>query len=324
LYETTHTERVVGPAELAAAFPDTILAHYDEPFNDHSYLPTFYLCRTARESITVALSGDGGDEVFGGYTRYRRLAAHAGGPPAANGRIRVWEPQPVEPGAGPVSVLIARARTTRRRLRRPRESSDVLADLLESCLRSTRLRPAARGPLAQALVQYRPRDTVAALLQRAPPAEVGLLNAMRYLDFKLTLGCGILVKVDRASMAVSLEVRPVYLHRDLLDLARRVPESLLADGQQPKKLLKGALGAWLPEPLLYRRKMGFMMPLSTWLRGDLRDLLASVRRRDGRLAELVSPQLIDDLAVEHLAGKRDASMALHSFVFLDRWLERWL
>src|SRR5260370_9273864 len=108
-------------------------------------------------------------------------------------------------------------------------------------------------------------DVVGPLLSKAPTKDVGLVNAMRYLDLKLTLAGDILVKVDRASMAVALEVRPVYLHRDMLHLASRIPSRLLADGSHSKKLLKSALRAWLPDSTLARPKMGVSLPLGKWL-----------------------------------------------------------
>jgi asparagine synthase (glutamine-hydrolysing) len=317
LYGTSHTERVVRPEDFGAVFPDTILTHYDEPFNDHSYVPTLFVCRAARESITVALSGDGGDELFCGYSRYGHLAARESLQPAR-------PPQgPLSKPASSVRRLSAAARG--RRLGRwwRRDATDLLVDLVTPCLDEPTLRSVARGELARVLDDYGPRDTVKSLVRKAPPAEVGLLNAMRYLDFKLTLGGGILVKIDRASMAVSLEVRPVFLHRDFLALAGRIPPELLASHGTPKRLLKSALEPWLPRGLLYREKTGFTMPLSPWLRNELQALLPSVRGRDGPLGELLSADFVERVTREHLAGNDDWVAVLHSLLFLDRWLERW-
>jgi asparagine synthase (glutamine-hydrolysing) len=278
-YRTEHTERLVEPRDVADAFPDTVLWHYDEPFNDHSYLPTLCVCRAARKSITVALTGDGGDEAFAGYNRYAELAAGTG-----NGN---------------------------------------LTSAISACIGEHALRRVARGRLADALTGYSPSETVASHLRKAPPAEVGLVNSRRYLDLKLTLGSDLLVKIDRASMAVSLEVRPVYLHRAVLELAARIPPELLATPSLAKKLLKSALEPWLPKRLLYREKSGFTMPLGSWLRGDLRGLLGNLG--GGPLGELISPTFVSETVDSHLNGNRaaDASMTLHGLVFLDRWLERW-
>ncbi len=171
---------------------------------------------------------------------------------------------------------------------------------------------------------HRPRP-VRNHLRKAPPEEVGLVNARRYLDLKLTLAGDLLVKVDRASMAVSLEVRPVYLHRDFLDLAGRIPGSLLADGTQAKKLLKSALEPWLPAELLYRRKAGFTMPLGEWLQGELSGLLAGMVEGRRPLTEIISPGFIEAEVRKHLDGRGDSHtpMLLHGLLHLDSWLERW-
>src|SRR5262249_5147025 len=246
-YRTEHTERVVRADDVPDVFRDTILWHYDEPFNDYSYLPTYYVCREARKSITVALSGDGGDELFAGYRKYRRLAIRA--------RLERKLSRPVTQlvATGAQSVLQTDSQL-RERLGHYRVTApELLLSTLTTPPGIGALRTAARGELASALADYDPMDVVRPLLEAAPPEEVGLVNSMRYLDFKLTLGAGILTKVDRASMAVSLEVRPVYLHRGLLELAGRVPETLLVNRRETKKVLKKAFRPWLPESVIDRR-----------------------------------------------------------------------
>ena len=313
-YGVPHVERTVALTDVEAVFRDTILWHYDEPFNDYSYLPTYYLCREARRSITVALSGDGGDEVFGGYGKYALLARRAG---LERGLSR---PLAHLVASGARGVLSPDSRLRERLDRYSRAPDDLLLSTLATGIRPEELRAAARGPLAEALRDYDPRDSVRHHLEKAPPADVGLVDAMRYLDFKTTLGAGILTKVDRASMAVSLEVRPVYLHRDVLDLARRIPGRLLATGREAKTLLKGALEPWLPPEVLRRPKMGFAMPLREWLRGELDLEPAGSSARP--IADVVEPSFAAAVRREHAAG-RDRTAVLHGLTFLDHWLERW-
>jgi asparagine synthase (glutamine-hydrolysing) len=310
LYKTDHTERTVIAGDVASLFRDTILWHYDEPFNDYSYLPTYALCREARRSITVALSGDGGDELFAGYRKYTRAARRQGIERALPGPVT----QLVASGAH--AVLPWRDRLSPYR----QSGGDMLASTFVNAHSVQALRSAARGDLARTLEDYDPMDTVTAHLAKAPPAEVGLVNAMRYLDLKLTLAGGILVKVDRASMAVALEVRPVYLHRDVLALAGRIPPALLADRREPKKALRSALREWLPSSILDRPKQGFAMPLGRWLHGDLQGLAAD---GNGALGELLDPGYVRGTARAHLSGERDETSKLHSLLFLDHWLERW-
>jgi asparagine synthase (glutamine-hydrolysing) len=148
------------------------------------------------------------------------------------------------------------------------------------------------------------------------------VNAMRYLDFKLTLGAGILVKVDRASMAVSLETRPMFLNRAVLDLAGRIPPQALATGREPKIVLREALREWLPASVLDRKKMGFAMPLGRWLRDDPERLLGSPAR-SSPLSELVDPAYVSSVAKAHSLGGEDRTTELHNFAFLEHWLEKW-
>ena len=304
--------REVVPEDVEAVFRDTILWHFDEPFNDSSYLPTYYLSREARGRITVALSGDGGDEVFGGYPKYALLARRAS--------IERHFPRPVTSRvAATARGLLPGASSFRARLLRYEQSpSELLLSTLVTGWQPDELRAAARGPLADALGWYDPYDSVRPHLAAAPPEEVGLVDAMRYLDVKTTLGAGILTKVDRASMAVALEVRPVFLHRDVLSLAGRVPAGLLSTGSEAKALLRRAVRPWLPDAAIDRRKMGFAMPLGRWL-----DELPSfgALSADRPAAGLLDPAAVAVLHDAHSVG-RSSTSRLHAVAFLDHWLKR--
>jgi asparagine synthase (glutamine-hydrolysing) len=315
LYRTPHTERIVRADDVEPVFRDTILWHYDEPFNDYSYLPTYYVCREARKSITVALTGDGGDELFGGYGKYSLLARRHGLERALS------RPVTQLVAAGARSVL--RAGDLHGRLLRYEQGAEqLLLGTLTTGIAPSTLRQIARGKFAETLADYDPMDVLRPHLDKAPPAEVGLVNSMRYLDVKLTLGAGILTKLDRASMAVSLETRPVFLNRRVLDLAGRIPPGLLADRAEPKKVLRGALREWLPSSVLDRPKQGFAMPLGRWLRGDLQGFADSAGPNDA-LAELVDPRHTAAVAAAHAAGATETTSELHSLVFLRHWLEKW-
>ena len=198
----------------------------------------------------------------------------------------------------------------------------MLTDMLTLGMTVPELQEAARGPLAIALRDYRPQDTVDRHLQRALPKDVGLVNAMRYLDLKLTLAGGILVKVERANMAVSLEVRPVFRQRDVMDLAGRIPPSDLASPRQAKRALKTALEPWLPNDLLHRRKMGFALPLAQWLRGPDRPTALTSPTR-AHIQEFIDPRVIGRLEHEHAGGSANHTASTHNLALLDRWLTRW-
>ncbi len=314
-YGTDHRERVVRADDVPAVL-EHLVWHYDEPFNDYSYVPTFCLCREARQGVTVALSGDGGDETFAGYRKYQRLALRADVDRLAPRRL-------FEAAAARANAWLPEHNPWRRTLTQyGLDAPAMLADMLRSGLSRAALAGVARGPLAATLREYDSVEVIRALLRRANPREIGLVNAMRYLDLKLTLAGDILVKVDRASMAVALEVRPVYLHREMLALAARIPPDRLADRRRAKKALKEALRPWLPTGLVDRRKMGFAMPLNQWVGGTLHRMLLDPPRSDA-FATVVHPGALPAAIRAHASGRGDRTAVIHSLVFLDRWLARW-
>jgi asparagine synthase (glutamine-hydrolysing) len=204
-----------------------------------------------------------------------------------------------------------------------RDSATALMDALTTAFRVDEVRAVARGPLAEALTHYTPMDAIAPLIATAPPGRVGLINTMRYLDLKLTLAGDMLVKVDRASMAVSLEVRPVYLHRDIMALAAKIPPALLADRNESKRLLKSSLRPWLPDSILYRKKMGFAMPLQRWIGDELRPMFAN-QDQNSPLEDLLDTRRLKDLARTRATQDGGSALLTHNVVFLERWFGEWM
>lgn len=317
-YQTEHVERTIESSDVVGVVDDLVW-HYDEPFNDYSCFPTYYLCREARRSITVALSGDGADELFAGYGKYRRLVRRR----ELAGVLPVSVIRPAAAIAEQVLREGSRWRRTFAQYGLP--SPRMLADMLCHGLRTDLLRQVARGPLATALRHYGPDQLVEQVLTAAPPKEVGLVNAMRHLDFSLTLPSGMLVKVDRASMAVSLEVRPVFLHRRVMELAAAIPADALVTRHAGKLALKAAVRPWLPDAVLDRPKQGFAMPLPEWMRGDGP---AAGAIRGGTTSTVIGEWLDLDrmrqLAALQAAGAASLTTAVHSVFMLDRWCHRWL
>ena len=313
-YRLDHRVREVAACDMAAS-RDTLAWHFDEPFSDPSALPTLHVCRHARDALTVALSGDGADELFGGYRRYRYLAARD--------REARWLPRPVGRNAARVirAALPRRSRARGRLARYALDRESLFVEMLTIGHDAGALRRAARGPLAAALAEYCPRERVRELL-RALPADVPLVDAMRYLDVKLTLANGMLVKVDRASMAVSLEVRAVFLHRDMLALAGRIPADRLLHGGIPKHALKQALRAWLPDDLLFRRKRGFTAPVGRWMRADAAGAETPTAAPRG-IDEYIDPALLGGLRREHAQAAADRSRAIGNVETLADWLDSW-
>jgi asparagine synthase (glutamine-hydrolysing) len=293
--------------------------HYDEPFSDYSCYPTYHLCREARQSITVALTGDGADEIFGGYRKYQRLVR----------RAELSRALPI-PAARVLAAVAQHTRPEgdhwRRTLRQyGLGASEMLADMLCVGFPLPLLREVARGPLAEALRHYDPQRLVGQLLREAPPSEVGLLNSMRHLDFALTLPGDMLVKVDRASMAVSLEARPIFLHRDVMELAARIPAEGLANREAAKLALKSAVRPWLPDALIDRRKQGFAMPLPEWLGGD--SVLANTMNSagsSGPLGELLDMARVNELFEANAKGMGSLTGLVYAVFVLDQWFKQWM
>jgi asparagine synthase (glutamine-hydrolysing) len=314
LYGTNHHERLVVPDNVDSAM-EKLVWHFDEPFNDYSYLPTFYVCKAARQEITVALSGDGGDELFAGYPKYRRAVLR-------DDLTRLL-PSAVRRGIGwAADALPASSDLRLKVLHQTSDAADMFTHALTLGFMPEHLRRIARGPLAACLDDYSPSDVVRSLLRQAPPEEVGAVNAMRYLDFKLTLAGDILVKVDRASMAVSLEVRPVFLHRDLVAVAARIPPRLLATRHEVKLALKDAVRPWLPESIVTRPKMGFAMPLQSWLADPAASPVDHGAATD-LTDEWIDRDALSALVETHTQGANHTSR-IHALWFLRQWSSLWL
>jgi asparagine synthase (glutamine-hydrolysing) len=306
---TDHTELTMSEQDVLDVVP-RLPEMYDEPFADSSQMPTHLVAMLARRSVTVTLSGDGGDELFGGYRRY-----------FAGGRIQRalrLLPSFVRPAAGrTLSALNPRALAARR-----------VGQRIEKVARTLK----ANDPdgMYFELVSHW-RDGV---VLDAPPAEAPVMNRadwpalhdpvemMMYFDQISYLPDDILTKVDRASMAVSLESREPLLDVRLVEFAWRLPPSMKVRHGKGKRILRRVLDRYVPEALIDRPKMGFGIPLGAWLRGPLRDWAESLLdpatiRQQG----LLDPAPIRTKWEEHLAGRSDWNFYLWGVLMLQSWLE---
>jgi asparagine synthase (glutamine-hydrolysing) len=306
-FATDHTEEVVRPD--ASALLDDVLYACDQPFADSSALPTYLLSKLTRTHVTVALSGDGGDEVFAGYERF-----------AAGLLLARLSSMP--------TVLLSSARAASSRLtskdgrgslgragRFLRLAGQPMPDAYEGLVRifdDGWLMSA--GLSAQASVHHE----VWADSEGAPLAGRLLdLNRRTYLVDDL------LVKADRMSMAHALEVRSPFLDTRLVEFAARVPSMEHLQGRQLKLLLKRSLAGLLPDEILSRPKRGFGVPLDGWFRNELRvEAHARLLGRGARVARLVSPEALSHLVDEHDRGKAAHGQRLWSLLMLERFLER--
>ncbi len=311
-YGTRHEELLVEPD--AVELLPRLAQSYDEPFGDSSALPTYLVCELARRHVTVALTGDGGDEAFGGYERYR---AH--GYAAALGRL------PALPRAG--ARLLRALPAGRREPRSPvfRAARFLEAAATPAAERYGRLLEVFPASLRRtlwsddALAEIGAPRSAASLL--GPPAAPGI-TGLQLLDAGTYLPGDLLFKADIASMSVSLELRSPLLDHEVVELALGLPDSLKAQGTRGKLALRRAFAADLPPDVLGRGKKGFGVPVSRWFREELRDLAGDTllgARARGR--GLFRPEAVESLLADHAAGRADHGHRLWSLLMLELWLE---
>jgi asparagine synthase (glutamine-hydrolysing) len=317
-YRTRHRVERVDTDDFGLL--DTLAEVYDEPFADSSAIPTFRLCQLARKSVTVALSGDGGDENFAGYRRYRWHVYEE--------RMRSIIPLTLRaPVFGLLGNLypkadwaprVFRAKSTLEALARDSvegyfHSVSVMGDAMRDRLVSDSFRRELQGYRAIEVLDRHARNA-----SREEP-----LSLVQYLDMKTYLVGDILTKVDRASMAHSLEVREPLLDHPLMEWLSGLPPDLKLRGREGKYLFKKALEPYLPNEILYRPKMGFSVPLASWFRGPLRQRVKQA---------VLGPVLLDsgyfntaflrEMVETHQSGARDHGVTLWSLLMFEAFLRK--
>jgi asparagine synthase (glutamine-hydrolysing) len=312
---TAHTELYVSPAEAREVIPD-LPTIYDEPFADSSQIPTYLLSKLTREHVTVALSGDGGDELFAGYTRHR-FARLASGMPAPIGRALVCGLGVAGPALWDRVFNLLPAEW------RPK----LAADKMHKAARLFRAGEEG-GYLSLVSAWDDPEEVVNGGKEpRGPIFDAGLaralpdpLDRMQYLDTITYLPDDILTKVDRASMAVALEVRVPILDHRIVEFSWRLPARFKMRGGKGKWLLRQVLYRHVPKALVERPKSGFAIPLGQWLRGPLRawaeELLSEKRLGEGGL---LNPAPIRARWAEHLEGTRNWHASLWPVLMFQAW-----
>jgi asparagine synthase (glutamine-hydrolysing) len=318
LFQTHHHSRRVNVADFRLI--DPLVAMFDEPFADASALPLLRLCQLARERVTVALSGDGADEVFAGYRRHvffdREEAVRTILPQAARRTVFGW-----------LGRHYPKADWAPRWLRAKATFQALAHDSAEAYARAVAiLTPEIRQRLftdrfrAQ-LDGYRAEDRYLRVMSSAPAADA--LGRAQYADLKIWLPGDILTKVDRVSMSQGLEVREPMLDADLLAFAARLKRRDRVRGRQGKSLMKRSLAGMLPDALLYRPKMGFVGPISDWFRGALADRAAQLCRSEVIAGSgWFSLPFLESCVQDHRAGRADHGRLLWQLLMFDRAFSR--
>ena len=307
---TEHHTLVVRPD--AVGLVDQVVSSFDEPFGDPSAIPTYLVSRLARRHVTVVLSGDGGDELFAGYGRYRSLR-----------RLKAvrWIPPAVRKGAA--SFL------------RKTGPNSFQAQRIGSFLdRSTKAFPEDYlDSVNYLLVPHVSQALNPEWLRSFPPirweggadAVANPVEGAQRLDLQHYLPDDILAKVDRMSMACSLEARVPLLDHRVVEFVSSLPPAWKQFGDRPKALLLDAAGRSLPSQVWNRPKMGFGIPLSRWFRGELKDYLADILLGSrARQRGIWNPAGMEALLKAHARGTRDLSEHLWSFLTLEVWWQKYL
>jgi asparagine synthase (glutamine-hydrolysing) len=314
--QSRHFEEVVRPDALAVI--DKLVWHFDEPFADSSAIPTYYVSGLARKHVTVALSGDGGDELFAGYRRYAFDQREE--------RLRQYIPSGIRRRAfGALARVYPKADWAPRPLRWKATFESLACSHIEGYFRSvSAVRPELKKSLLHPdlnayLKNYQTIEVLRTYFDKAEGADP--LAKILYVDMKTYLPDDILVKVDRASMAHSLEVRAPMLDHHFIELAASIPQSLKLRGGEGKYILKRALSSRLPEDILHRNKMGFAIPLAEWFRTDLKDL-AHAHLFDGPESPLLYRPTIRRIWDEHQNGFRNRATELWTVLMFRLWERR--
>ena len=318
-YGTEHHEFVIRP-DAAALLPE-LVRHYGEPFADSSAVPTYYLARETRRHVTVALSGDGGDESFAGYDTYASVLRW--------GRADVL-PRPLRAalaaGVGGAAEAMPYGNLSARVARAAALFAGTAAERYR--LQMMTFKPQERD--AAYTDDFRAR-LVAALGERGShgradsPAGATELDWMMREDQATYLPDALMVKVDIASMANSLEVRSPFLDHEFMAFAASIPAGLKRARGPGKLILRSALHGLLPEPVLHKRKTGFGIPVAHWLRNDLRALMQGALLDERAAARgLFRRAFVSRIVAEHVAGRRDWSNRLWALLCLELWFREFV
>jgi asparagine synthase (glutamine-hydrolysing) len=309
-----HHESIVNPNAVEVV--EKLAWHFDEPFADSSAVPTYYVSQVARRFVTVALSGDGGDENFLGYRRYVF--------DALENRFRDHMPKAMrQPLFGALSAVYPQAEWLPQPLRAKATLKNLSLDPAAAYYNSVYGAMANErnnllgGDVLAQLNGYQPFEVFLDYYKR-PRTDDPVARA-QYVDIKTYLSDDILTKVDRASMAVSLEVRSPLLDHRLMALAARIPSDLKLRGREGKHIFKRAMSNLLPQDVLSRPKRGFVAPVGDWLRGGLREFANRALFDKTAYDELLNRAVIARLWKEHQSGKRDYSRPLWAILMFKLW-----
>ncbi|WP_309043341.1 asparagine synthase (glutamine-hydrolyzing) [Marinobacter sediminicola] len=317
-FKTDHHEFTVK--DNVADSLASIARFFDEPFADPSFVPTYFVSQLARQKVTVALAGDGGDENFAGYSKY--YTDHV------ENRLRGLFPAGIRhnlfPGLARLAGLINSGPTRKAKslLGTLALDPDEAFYITNSFFRRDVWNDLVTGELKRETQDYDPAEITRAHYKNADTDDH--LSSILYTDIKTYLPGDILVKVDRMSMANSLETRAPLLDYRVVEYAAQIPSALKLNGKEKKYILKKAFERMLPEDILYRKKMGFSVPLAHWLRHELRPTVEQLLlSSNSGVANFFEPAGIHKLWQKHLAGDDQFTQELWSLLAFELWWQQY-
>ena len=321
---TDHTEFYVTAQTALDVIPQ-LPTIYDEPFADASQIPTHIVCQMARQHVTVALSGDGGDELFGGYNR------HVVATGTAERLMHLPGPVRRALGAGLLALPRNRMESLAARLqarggfnldlRQVIRKAEKVASVLGASDSTGLYRAFVEGGMPYGPIVPGEGEADAGGMSDEIPGKADLAQEIMLRDMLGYLPDDVLVKVDRAAMSVSLETRAPFLDHRVVEFSHRIPASLKVRNGRGKYILRDILDRHVPRPLIEKPKMGFTMPIEKWLRGALRDWAEALLSETALAnAAFLDPAPIRRMWREHLAGERNWQIQIWSVLMLMAWL----
>ena len=315
-----HHEFVVKPDALEIL--PTLVEHYGEPYADSSAVPTYYVSRETRKHVTVALNGDGGDESFAGYERYTamRLAETYHKIPAFLRKPFIEFPASLVPTS---EIKRSRVRDAKRFLQAASMHKVERYFQWNSAFDRTSKANLYTREFQQSLNGHDASEVLAKWFSKANGS--GIIDATMLVDQMTYLPNDLLVKVDIASMANSLEARSPFLDHNVIEFAAKLPEKLKVSGADTKSFLKKVAARLVPKDVIYRRKMGFGVPVGKWFRGEMKDFVREVLLSETSLNRgVIRPEAIRRYVEEHIDARQDHSFRLWTLLMLELWYRRFI
>ncbi|WP_371192499.1 asparagine synthase (glutamine-hydrolyzing) [Glaciecola sp. SC05] len=323
LYKTEHHEYLMH--QNVAETLEHIVSFFDEPFADPSLVPTFFVSELARQAVTVAIAGDGGDEVFAGYEKYStddienrlrekfpKWMRHRLFPKLARSFAKIEAP-----------VIGTIARKAKSLFSSLSVSPEMGFYITNSQMEDRQWQQLARPDVQEKLGSYHPSKLTLDAYHKADGPDH--LSKILYTDMKTYLPGGILVKVDRMSMANSLEVRAPILDKEMLEFAATVPSSMKFKNGEKKHLLKEAFKDYLPDDILYRKKMGFSVPLASWFRHEIKPIANKyLIKSPVGLPQIFNMHIVEQYWQQHQNESADHSAILWSMLMFEMWWQRYV